>query len=218
MTGITRRSVRILAAAALGLGLLAAFAGNPDFASSARVDVRALARNVESEEDHVTAIELAQWIKDRRPGLRVVDVRPADEFDAYHIPTAEDIPLDKLVDTPFRKAETIVLYSGGGAHAAQGWVFLRALGLPHVYFLRDGLTEWLEDVINPVISAAPTDSARKSFAHAADLSRYFGGVPRAGEPATVAPQRQPNHKGLAKKDSTTGSIAAAVLRIRGRGC
>jgi len=218
MTDITRRSVQVLASAALGLGLLAAFAGNPDFASSARVDVRSLARNVEAEEDHVTAVELAEWIKDRRPGLRVVDVRPADEFDAYHVPTAENIPLDKLVDTPFRKDETIVLYSGGGAHAAQGWVFLRALGLPHVYFLRDGLTEWLEDVINPVISAAPTDSARNSFARAADLSRYFGGVPRAGEPATVAPLHELSHKSLAKKDSTTGSTAAAVLRIRGRGC
>jgi 3-mercaptopyruvate sulfurtransferase SseA len=42
-----------------------------------------------------------------------------------------------------------VLVSDGGAHAAQGWVFLRALGIAHVYFLRGGLGEWLDDVMNP---------------------------------------------------------------------
>lgn len=210
----------MLGGAALALGLLAAIAGNPDFASSARIDVRSLARNVESEEDHVTAVELAQWIKDRRPGLRVVDVRSADEFDTYHVPTAERIPLEQLVDTPFRQDETIVLYSGGGAHAAQGWVFLRALGFARVYFLRGGLAEWLDDVVNPVISADPTDSAQKSFARVAELSRYFGGVPRAAEASVAAPLK-PDDKSPPKKDSairTSTATAAAVMRIRGRGC
>jgi rhodanese-related sulfurtransferase len=165
---------------ALVLGVAAAFAGTPDRARNARLDVESLARAVEHEDDHVTAIELAEWIRARRPGLRVVDIRSSDEFDALHIPTAERIPLSDLSKTAFRRDETIVLYSEGGAHAGQGWVFLRALGYTQVYFLRGGLREWLDDVMSPVIAPTATDSARKAFARVSDLSRYFGGSPRVG--------------------------------------
>jgi rhodanese-related sulfurtransferase len=177
---------------ALLLGVAAAFAGTPDRARNARLDVESLARAVEHEDDHVTAIELAEWIRERRPGLRVVDIRSNDEFDALHIPTAERIPLSDLSKTPFRRDETIVLYSEGGAHAGQGWVFLRALGYTQVYFLRGGLREWLDDVMSPVIAPTATDSARKAFTRVSDLSRYFGGSPRiapsgASPPASRLP-------------------------------
>jgi len=184
---LSQKAVRAFGIAALGLAILAAFARTPDFNANTRVDVRSLARNVEKEEDHVTAVELAQWIKDRHPGLRVIDVRSAPDFDAYHIPTAERIDVSQLVDTPFKGDETIALYSDGGAHAAQGWVFLRALGYQHVYFLRGGLYEWLDNVVNPAISANPSDSARASWGKVESLSRYFGGVPRSNisKPATT---------------------------------
>lgn len=194
----SQKTVRAFGIAALALAVLAAFARTPDFNANTRVDVRSLARNVEKEEDHVTAVELAQWIKDRREGLRVIDVRSAADFDAYHIPTAEQIDVSHLVDTPFKADETIVLYSDGGAHAAQGWVFLRALGYPHVYFLRGGLYEWLDDVINPTISANPGDSARASWEKVENLSRYFGGVPRSG--------------------SISKPTASEIPRVRRRGC
>ncbi|HEV7388707.1 MAG TPA: rhodanese-like domain-containing protein [Gemmatimonadaceae bacterium] len=174
----------VAVAAALLLALAAAFAGTPDRARNVRLDVESLARAVEHEDDHVTAIELAEWIRDRRPGLRVVDIRTSGEFDALHIPTAERIPLSDLSTTPFRRDETIVLYSEGGAHAGQGWVFLRALGYTQVYFLRGGLREWLDDVMSPVIAPAAGDSAKKAFVHVSDLSRYFGGSPHIGRTDT----------------------------------
>jgi rhodanese-related sulfurtransferase len=205
--------VSALGIAALGLGILAAFARTPDFNANTRVDVRSLARTVESQEDHVTALELAQWIKDRRPGLRVVDVRSPAEFNAYHVPTAEQIDVAHLIDTPFRIDETIVLYSDGGAHAAQGWVFLRALGYPRVYFLRGGLYEWLDDVINPTIAANPTDSARAAWATVTSVSRYFGGVPRtatdSAKDVTI-----PRQARAGKETKASGE----VQRLRRRGC
>jgi rhodanese-related sulfurtransferase len=170
---------------ALGLGALAAFAGTPDRARNARVDVDDLARAVEHEDDHVTAIELAEWIRNRRPGLRVIDIRTSGEFSAMHIPTAERIPLSDLSKTPFRRDETIVLYSEGGAHAGQGWVFLRALGYSQVYFLRGGLREWLDDVMSPTMDSRAGDSAKKAFTRVSDLSRYFGGSPRIGVQRSV---------------------------------
>jgi rhodanese-related sulfurtransferase len=180
----------IAVAAALLLALGAAFAGTPDRSRNARVDVESLARAVEHEDDHVTAIELAEWIRDRRPGLRVVDIRTSSEFDALHIPTAERIPLSDLSKTPFRRDETIVLYSEGGAHAGQGWVFLRALGYTQVYFLRGGLREWLDEVMSPVIGPTAGDSAKKAFARVSEISRYFGGSPRI-QASGALPSRLP---------------------------
>src|SRR3954471_22867610 len=175
---------------ALVLGVAAAFAGTPDRSRNARLDVESLARSVEHEDDHVTAIELAEWIKERRPGLRVVDIRTSGEFDALHIPTAERIPLSELSKTPFRRDETIVLYSEGGAHAGQGWVFLRALGYTQVYFLRGGLREWLDEVMSPVIAPTAGDSAKKAFARVSEISRYFGGSPRI-QASGALPSRLP---------------------------
>ena len=179
-----RRITRGLAITALALGCLAPLAGSPYKPSHATIDVPALARTVAREEDHVTALELAEWIKDRHPGLHVLDVRSPEEYDRYHLPTAERLSLDSLATTLFHADDTLVLYSDGGAHAAQAWVFLRALGYRQVYFLRGGLYEWLDDVMNPAL-ADTTAMARDAFKHAAALSRYFGGVPRSDARSVV---------------------------------
>jgi Rhodanese-related sulfurtransferase len=157
-------------------------------------DAPTLAREIEHEDDHVTALELAQWIRDRKPGLRVLDIRPDSEFSAYHIPSAERVPLTTLATMPPADGETLVLYSGGGAHAAEGWVLLRTAGHRHVYFLRGGLLEWMDDVMSP---ALPTDSTR---ARVAALSRYFGGVPAAN------------------RNASSATAAVAVAKARRRGC
>lgn len=168
---------RALAIAALLLGALAPFAGSPYRAQRGAIDVRQLAAQVAREEDHVTALELAAWIKDRKPGLRVIDLRTAAAFDEYHLPRAEWMPLDQLLSAHFAKDESVVLISDGGAHAAQGWVFLRALGHEHVYFLRGGIGEWLDDVMNPPKTT--------------ELSRYFGGTARGDRaPDDVAKMRR----------------------------
>jgi rhodanese-related sulfurtransferase len=134
---------RSLAWAAALAGGIAPFAGR---SRTATVDVTALARTITSHDDHISATELAHWIRDRPRNLRVIDVRSVEDFTRYHIPTAEHVPLDRLTDAQFSVDDTIVLYSQAGVHAAQAWVFLRALGHHRVYFLRRGLDEWLDDV------------------------------------------------------------------------
>jgi rhodanese-related sulfurtransferase len=211
---------RGLACAALTLGLLAPLAGSPYRANHAAIDVAALARTVAREEDHVTALELAQWIKDRRPGLHVLDVRSAEEYDRYHLPTAVRLALDSLAIAPFHVDDTLVLYSEGGAHAAQAWVFLRALGYRNVYFLRGGLYEWLEQVMNPTLTDT-TAAGRDAFSRAASLSRYFGGVPRSDvhtRPAddSIALPGAPRAASAVPLPPRT--TAASIDAVRRRGC
>jgi rhodanese-related sulfurtransferase len=162
MTGPSLR--RRLAQAAALAGAVAPFAGSPYLAESAALDVVRLAGAVEREDDHVTAAELSAWLRDRKPGLRVIDLRSADEFDAGHIAGAERMSLTSLARAAFRPDETVVLYSEGGAHAAQAWVFLQARGHERAFFLRGGLHEWIEDG-GP---AAPTPGDAKKPAPSPD--------------------------------------------------
>ena len=194
-------SLRILAVVALSLAGLAAFAGSPRSGATASLDVAALAHDVQTEADHVTAVELARWIRDRKPALRVIDIRDSAEFDEYHIPRAERLPIEAVVKTSFKPGETIVLYSGGGAHAAQAWVLLKARGEKDVFFLRGGVAEWLDEVMNARIPANATGEAREEADSVAALSRYFGGVPRQVD--SVVPIQ---------------SFKAMTARVRGRGC
>jgi rhodanese-related sulfurtransferase len=187
---------RQLAGVALALGAGAALFGSRP--TKGTIDVAQLARTVAREDDHVTAVELGQWIRARKAGLRVIDLRSSTDFDSLHIPTSEQAAIDTLDRIRFASGETIVLYSEGGAHSAQAWVFLRALGFTNVYFLRGGVHEWIGDVLSPGLPVDATDTERTQFEKAAALSRYFGGMPRVG---------------VSREEK-----AVSVAQIRKRGC
>ncbi len=204
---------RALAAAALVLGALAMIAGEPTRDAAARVDVVALARIVEREEDHVSAIELARLIRDRAPNLRVIDLRSAEAFREYQIPGAEHMALADLATRDFDRASTVVLYSEGGTHAAQGWFLLRARGIDRVYFLRGGLFEWVDQIMEARIAPDATQADRDAFREVAELSRYFGGQPSVSDRPRSVLDEIPLP---ARADSGAGY--EATRRLRRRGC
>lgn len=181
-----------LGAGAVVLSLAAPFAGSPYVSMRGHIDVDDIARVIANGEDHIAPVQLARWIRERRPRLRVIDVRLPTEFAEYAIPTAENIPLEWLPRSSFLADETIVLYSEGGAHAAQAWMMLRAMGHRSVYFISGGLVDWDIDVMNPVLPPDASSAERAAFASTADLSRYFGGDPQleAAERQGSSPRRR----------------------------
>ena len=173
------RLVRRLGIGALALGLAAPFAGSLPRTQPRGLDLDAIARAIDEGSDHVSARQLAEWIRDRRPGLRIIDVRSPAEFHDDAIPTAENVPIDQLVKVRFAPDQTIVLYSQEGAHAGQAWVMLRSLGVTQAVFVPGGLADWREEVLSPLLPANGSPAER---ARIAELSHYFGGSPRiAGE-------------------------------------
>jgi rhodanese-related sulfurtransferase len=163
---------RGLAIAAIVAGGLAVIAGTPGRGTRGTVDVTRLAQIVEREDDHVTAIELARWIRDDKAGLRVLDIRPDSEYDEFHIPGAKRVPLGEIARMALDTAATYVLYSEGGTHAAQGWFLLKARGVERAFFLRGGLYEWLEQVMSPRVAATTAQATRDSIRA---LTIWFGG-------------------------------------------
>ena len=193
------RLVRRLGIGALALGLAAPFAGSLSRTQPRGLDLDAIARAIDEGSDHVSARQLAQWIRDRRPGLRVIDVRSPAEFHDDAIPTAENVPIDQLAKARFAPDQTIVLYSQEGAHAGQAWVMLRSLGVTQAVFVPGGLADWREEVLSPLLPANGSPAER---ARIAELSHYFGGSPRiAGE-----------------RESELAGAAQAGRSVRRRGC
>jgi rhodanese-related sulfurtransferase len=127
----------------------------------------------------ISALQLAQWIRDGRPGLRVLDLRDSSAFELRHIPSAEPFALMELSSVLPKQGETVVLYSDDDVRDAQGIAWLAAVGHARVHVVRGGMRAWMTEVIDPVVQG---DSA----AAVAALSRYFGGVPRSMAPSKEA--------------------------------
>jgi hypothetical protein len=176
---------RALAVIALVAGILAAVSGTPYRAQP------------------ITALELAQWIHDHKPGLRIVDVRDAAAFADYHLPRSEHVsglvapkPGETLViiadaRTPSGRlmanheqrstineqraatSEQRAATSEPRTATSNQRPAIRDLRGRDIYYLRGGVGEWLAEVMSP--------------AQSSELTRYFGGQPRVGggAPPTV---------------------------------
>jgi rhodanese-related sulfurtransferase len=177
-----------LALVALALGAVALFS-EPHRGPFVRLDASELGMIVQQETDHVTPTELAAWIVEGRSDYRLLDLRSAEEFASYHIPGAENVQASQLSGYPLLPTEKIVLYSGGGIHAAQGWMLLRALGFKAVYALLGGLDGWTDEVLYPAPPAGDDARAKAGFERAAAMATFFGGQPRvaAGETPSAQP-------------------------------
>jgi len=170
---------RILAGAAGALAVLALVAGDP-YANAATANAEgSQTLGIEMDDAHrVTAIELAEWVRGRKAGLRVLDLRTPSEYEQFNLPKAELTSLSQLGITEFDSSATLVVYANDTEMAQRGWLILRALGYSNVYFMEDGIGEWLKDIMNPTISPDASQIERTAFEKLAELSRYFGGLPR----------------------------------------
>ncbi|UCF67612.1 MAG: rhodanese-like domain-containing protein [Acidobacteriota bacterium] len=200
---------QLLAGGALLLGALAVF-GSPYRGPVARVNLRELARDVGVEADHVTAEQLADWILQQRADYRLLDLRDEAAWSEYHIPGAELVPMAKLIDYPLLRNETIVLYSDGGIHAAQGWFLLEAAGHKSVALLLGGLNAWKDEILFPVLAEDASAEQRAAFERARFVSEHFGGTPSVSG-GTLETDRTPTP--LPKTDMP---VAPATPRARKR--
>jgi rhodanese-related sulfurtransferase len=176
-----------------------------------------LAADIAAERDHISATVLGERLMRGESSLLVFDLRSAAEFAELHIPSATRIAVEDLGHAPLPRSATIVVYSEGGAHAAQAWMLLRLRGYRRVFFLREGLYEWIARVLEPRLAVDATVAERAEFDRAAALSRFFGGVPRAGVPRAEVPIGYWTG-GQHGSDGPADRTSQVVATIRRRGC
>lgn len=114
-------------------------------------DVAMLTR-IDRGEDHIEPGTLARRLSAGDPDLVLVDVRPLDEFENFHLRGAVRIDLPDLVEAlePHRRGSDIVLYSNGMTHPAQARDVLERAGYRSVSILTDGLAGFVERCLKPV--------------------------------------------------------------------
>ncbi|MCU0255188.1 MAG: rhodanese-like domain-containing protein [Vicinamibacterales bacterium] len=207
-----------LAIGALSLGALAVFA-DPRDGHAVSIAPKDLAVMVQREVDHVDVRELADWIVAGRADFRVIDLRSAEEYAAYHVPGAEHVPVSSLADRRFDPTEKVVLYSEGGIHSAQAWFLLKARGARNAYILLGGLESWKDEILFPVLEPASTPFQRQRNDRLAQVARHFGGQPReAGGAVAGARAEAVQLPTVAVPAVPAGGAAPVAVRKRKEGC
>ncbi len=202
-----------LALLALVLGVVALL-GKPQAGGEVLLNTQELADIVEGEVDHVGVEELADWIVRGRSDYRLVDVRADEDYDRYHIPTAEHVRLGELGDYPLYRNEKIVLYSDGGIHAAQAWFLLWARGYRNSYILLGGLELWKDEILFPALAEDASAAARAAFEKRRSVSAFFGGQARTGAAAVEETYATP----VPKLESAPNVVVPQRSKKQKEGC
>ncbi|MFH0882243.1 MAG: rhodanese-like domain-containing protein [bacterium] len=149
-------------------------------------------RIVASHSDQISPIELGEWIVEKRPGMRIIDVRDAANFTRYAIDGSENIPLAELLTKAgiarLSPKGPHILVSRDGVEAAQAWVVLRGMGY-EAYILDGGLEGWVsqvlegKDVQDPDLAAKVYALKEKFLGNGASV----GSAPPPPSPVAVTP-------------------------------
>jgi rhodanese-related sulfurtransferase len=174
-----------LAIIALTLATLALVAGSP-YEKKSRPEIPPLlASLMPAPVARLEVTTLAEWIRDRKPGLRIIDLRSTEDFELFHIPTATHTPLRELTSPDFSTVGVTVLYGASEEQTLRGVVVLRALGIEPVHYLDDGVGLWLRHIINPTLYQNPSSEERLQFEIEQEIAAYFGGLARSNVPRSA---------------------------------
>ncbi len=182
---------KMLAAAGLVLFaiVLAVAASMAHGGGAGPVDSAAIMQGIIEEKDHVTPVELAQWIIEKRTDYQLIDLRQPWQYDDYHIPTAVNVPLSQFFQESNLKeldrSKKIVVYGLGAGHAAETQLLLQMKGYT-AYSVREGISAWWDLVMTPV-SLRSESASPEGYQQAKQLRDYFFGSSQPGPKPTAAP-------------------------------
>jgi rhodanese-related sulfurtransferase len=178
---------RLAAMVAIFLGVVLAMASSIASGTGAGpMDAAAITQTIVTEKDHVTPVELARWIVEKRQDYQLVDIRQPWQFDDYHIPTAVNIPLPQLFEdaglSQLVRTKKIIVYGLGAGHSAQTQLLLSLKGYDALS-LKEGLSAWWDQVMTP-LSVRSDTSSPTGYRQAKQLREFFmGSAPTGGTQA-----------------------------------
>lgn len=161
---------------ALVLGIVAVLIGNPAESKKISADADEIS-SLGNKSDLIRPADVADWIIQGKIDYLLVDIRPQEEYDKYHIPGALCMGMKSLEKAELPRNEKIILYSEDDATTAQAWLILKGMKYSEVFRLDGGLNAWNEKVMNPDISSQAAMDEQSAFEKTKVIARYFGGKP-----------------------------------------
>lgn len=146
------------------------------------------------EERQIDVLSVAQSLRDRDQ-LILVDLRDREAFDRFALPGAVRLD-DALASRPWPRNAMVVVYGYEGGRLSR-----QLLQYPSVRFLDHGVAQWLSTILSPAVYRHASASELEAFEEVAQISRYFGGVPRKSDTPI-----------------TSFDVAASLENLERRGC
>lgn len=105
---------------------------------------------------YVTTDQVARIIIGNDPTLQLVDLRSEEEYSAYSLPGAINIPFDSLLlesSADYFKIEgmSYVFFENDDIKSDQAWILTKRLDYKNMYVLTGGLNRWINTIIKPQI-------------------------------------------------------------------
>lgn len=192
-------------------------------------------QDVETGADHISPQELRRELLAAPKDLVLVDVRPADEFAAWHLPTAVNLSVPQVCGDEGKalfalQPRLVVLCSNGPAHPGQAWVELRRQGRTNVRVLAGGLADFKAQVLTPPsLRDGATDAASTAEQPEFPLVRAFflgddapnalatwaTDPPQLQQPTMVSPRWLQQHLGSVAILDVRKSDEFAALHVPG---
>lgn len=131
---------------------------------------------------YVTTDQVAAMIIEKDPTLMLIDIRSTDEYEAFSLVGAANIPLDSILVDEYQEYLGIedmntVFYSNDDIKSDQAWVIARRMGYKNIYVLKDGLNCWIKTIIQPERPAeTASQEAFELYSFRKGASMYFTGA------------------------------------------
>lgn len=164
----------------LALGTMAAMLPEASNPSSVR-QPEAMLEHMQVQASFLNVDELAALLIQQDPAIQLIDVRPAEAYQAYSLPGAINIPMDSLLSPTLggyldQDLKKNVLFSNGSTTSIQAWMLLNQLGYPNNYVLEGGMNAWFDHIIKP--QRPPETASEAAFSlyeQRVAASMYFTG-------------------------------------------
>jgi rhodanese-related sulfurtransferase len=201
----------LLAAVLIPLGLIIA-AVPANKTKQFRLTASELLQEAGTGSQFISPDVVADMVVKQDPSLQLIDVRTPEEFAAFSLPGAINIPLsnilaDEFTDILNQGARTNVFYSTGSVQANEAWMITRQLGYENNFVLEGGLNYWFANILGATepSSVNPGEEfAKYDFRKSAAAAMGGGAVVTSTDAAPAAGAKKPPVAAKAKKKVTGG--------------
>jgi rhodanese-related sulfurtransferase len=150
----------IISIIVIGLGLIIA-AIPQNTTHPYKLTAKQLLEEAGTKVKYFTPDEVADLLVNKDPSIQLIDIRPQDEYDKFHLTGAINIPLSDLLNDEYKDlldqdVKQNIFYSNSTVDANEAWMITRQLGYLNNYVLMGGLNYWAETIMNPIPPANTT--------------------------------------------------------------
>ncbi len=207
----------ILASVLIPLGLIIA-AVPANKTKQFRLTATELLQEAGSGSQFMSPDVVADMVVKQDPSLQLIDVRTPEEFTAFSLPGAINVPLSNILSDEFtdilnQDTKTNVFYSNGSVQANEAWMITRQLGYENNYVLEGGLNYWFANILGatePSSTSPNEEFAKYDFRKSAAAAMGGGAVVTSTDAAPAAGAKKPPVAAKAKKKVTGGLLRFCI--------